>query len=251
MSLNKLKSMFSKPAPAKPAPVTPPEQVAPPPPITVTPEPRPVSVGGLQDAGAFYDQIRITKLYGPVFSATEFQGMEEILKDCKKAKWPIAYVAYALATAYHETAGTMQPIKEYGGRSYYMKLYDVTGQNPERARKMGNTAVGDGALYCGRGYVQLTWKVNYAKAAAELGVDLITNPDLAMNPDIASDVMIKGMEQGWFTGKRLATYLPPTGKATLQQFTDARRIINSTDKAAKIAEEAMAFQEALEVGHWA
>jgi putative chitinase len=223
--------------------------VAAPPPVSPPAPVEPVKVIGLQDSGAFYDQIRLSKLYGPVFSATEFAGIEEILKDCKKAKWPIGWVAYALATAYHETAGTMQPIKEYGGRAYYMKSYDVTGSNPERARKHGNTTVGDGALYCGRGYVQLTWKVNYARASKELGVDLVKNPDLAMDPDIASDVMIKGMADGWFTGKSLKSYLGDQ-PGTLEMFTQCRRIINGTDKAVKIAEEALEFQKALQVGMW-
>jgi len=237
-------NLFKKKAPPPVAPI-----VVPPPPVEALKPAEPVKVIGLQDAGAFYDQIRISKLYGPVFSDTEFKGIEEIIKDCKAAKWPIAYVAYALATAYHETAGTMQPIKEYGGRSYYMKMYDVTGKNPTRARQMGNTAEGDGALYCGRGYVQLTWKVNYARASKELGVDLVGNPDLAMNPDIASDIMIKGMEQGWFTGKSLKSYLNDK-PATLEQFRECRRIINGTDKATKIAEEAIEFQKALTVGRW-
>ncbi len=205
---------------------------------------------GLKDAGAFYDQIRISKLFGPSFSTSEFQGVEEILKDCRKAEWPIAYVAYALATAYHETAHTMQPIKEYGGRAYFMKMYDVTGKNPTRARQMGNTKAGDGALYCGRGYVQLTWKVNYARAGKELGIDLVNNPDMAMVPDIASDVMIKGMEQGWFTGKSMKSYLPKDRRATLAEFEDARRIINGTDKDTLIAHYALRFQEALAIGNW-
>lgn len=221
-------------------------------PVEVAPPPPPVIEvrQGLRDAGAFYDQIRFTKLFGPVFSTTEFQGVEEIIKDCSKANWPIAYVAYALATAYHETSGTMQPIKEYGGNAYYTKLYDVTGRDPVRARKMGNINPGDGARYCGRGYVQLTWKNNYQKAEDELGVELVDNPDLALVPDIASDIMIRGMQEGWFTGKSLATYLPSAGEATEAQFKLARKIINGTDKDALIADYAMSFQEALRFGEW-
>lgn len=205
----------------------------------------------LQSPAEFYDIIRRFKLFGPVFSNTELAGCEAILKDCGNAGWPISWTAYALATAYHETAGTMQPIKEYGGYSYYMRLYDVSGQNPTRARKMGNTKIGDGARYCGRGYVQLTWKVNYQKAKDKLGLDFVGNPDLALVADYAGDIMIRGMKEGWFTGVKLSTYLPlDNSKATERAFYNCRRIINGTDKATIIANYALDFQEALEEGRW-
>jgi putative chitinase len=202
------------------------------------------------DERNFYDAIRKSKLFGTSFESSEFQGVAEIIKDCAKAQWPLAYTAYALATAYHETAHTMQPIKEYGGRAYYMRLYDVSGQNPARARKMGNTSIGDGAMYCGRGYVQLTWKSNYARAARELGVNLVEDPDLAMNPDIASDIMILGMSQGWFTGKKLSNYLPSRGIASVSAYRSARYIINGQDDAKLIAEYAKKFETALVAGGW-
>lgn len=221
-----------------------------PPAVVHVEEPVFLNVHGLRNAGEFYDRIRYTKLFGPTLSTAEFQGLEEILKDCARANWPIAYVAYALATAYHETSATMQPIKEYGGNAYYTKLYDVMGRDPERARKHGNTRSGDGIKYCGRGYVQLTWKNNYIRAQNELGVPLVDFPDKAMEPDIASDIMVFGMQRGWFTGKALKDYLPNNTLATEEQFKSARRIINGTDKAALIADYAMSFQKALEKGEW-
>lgn len=202
----------------------------------------------MRNPDGFYDAIRKSKLFGPTFSSSEFNGIQEIVKDCEAAKWPIPYIAYALATAYHETAGTMQPIKEYGGPSYFTKLYDIKGQNPARARRMGNVNPGDGPKYCGRGYVQLTWYINYLKAEKELGQPLTTNPDLALKADIASDIMIKGMEEGWFTGKKLSDYLPKTGAATLLKFKAARYIINGQDDAELIAAYALKFQQALYLG---
>ena len=55
---------------------------------------------GLQDEEAFYTKIRQRKLFGPTFDAKEFEGCQEIIKDCAKAEWPISWTAYALATAY-------------------------------------------------------------------------------------------------------------------------------------------------------
>jgi len=206
-------------------------------------------LSGLRDGAAFFAHLKAGKLLGPTLSQNEVDGCTAITSACAAAGWPISWTAYAMATAYHETVHTMLPIKEMGGSAYYTRLYDIGGRNPDRARKMGNTAAGDGCRYCGRGYVQLTWKSNYAKAGQALGADLVGQPDLAMKPDIAAAIMVRGMQEGWFTGKKLAHYLP-SGSGTAAQFKDARRIINGTDKDSLIAAYAVEFQKALGAGKW-
>lgn len=185
---------------------------------------------------------------GPSLDPDEVSGANVILSAMEGL--PIAWAAYALATAWHETGHTMQPVKERGGPRYFTRLYDVTGSRPSLARKMGNTTPGDGPRYCGRGYVQLTWKSNYYKAGKKLGVDLVGNPNLAMQREVAAKIMRHGMREGWFTGKRFDSYLPAHGMASRKQFSDARRIINGTDRAAMIAGYAVEFQEALKAGGW-
>lgn len=187
----------------------------------------------LASPALFFDSVRKTPPLGPTLTPDEVSGCEAILAACEG--WPVSWAAYALATATHETAGTLRPIAEYGkghGRPY------------------GVSTRPDGQVAYGRGYVQLTWDANYEKADKELGLDgrLIANYELALDPDIAARILRGGMEVGWFTGKGLATYLPPT--ATLAQFTDARRIINGTDKAELIAGYAVNFQTALQAGGW-
>lgn len=153
--------------------------------------------------------------------------------------------AYLLATTWHETGKTMQPIAEWGRREYFDRYDPVLADSEEqrsRARRMGNTRQGDGYRYRGRGYVQLTWKANYAKAGRILGVDLVANPDLALEPAIAYRILATGMGEGWFTGKRLADYLRP-GRAP--DYIGARRIINGQDRAALIAQYARKFEGAL------
>lgn len=201
----------------------------------------------LHKPAAFFDALR-TGLLGPTLSAEEVDGCNAILKAMEGS--PLSYTAYALATAYHETASTMKPIREYGGPTYFTRMYDVTGARPQMAVSMGNTCAGDGPKYCGRGYVQLTWKANYAKAAKECGVDLVQYPDKAMQPEVAAKIMRRGMDEGWFTGKKFSDYLPAKSDATRGMFTAARRIINGTDKAAQIAEHAVKFQTALQAGGW-
>ena len=199
------------------------------------------------DKAAFFAAVR-QGILGPTLSPEEVSGCEAIMDAM--AGLPRSWCAYALATAYHETAHTMQPISEFGGPAYFTRMYDITGQRPTMARKHGNTEPGDGPRYRGRGYVQLTWKVNYAKAGAKLGVDLVGHPEIAMRPDIAAKIMRDGMVEGWFTGKALRHYLEGPF-ATLAQYQSARRIINGTDKSALIAGYAMQFESALAKGGWA
>jgi len=146
---------------------------------------------------------------------------------------PVMHRAYMLATAWHETARTMQPITEYGGVRYFDK-YD-TGK---LAKALGNTpeADGDGYKYRGRGYVQITGAANYRKAGKALGVDLIARPDEALQPALAARIMVRGMNEGWFTGKKLSDY---------NNYRDMRRVVNGTDKADEIAKYAYVFSAAL------
>lgn len=195
----------------------------------------------------FFDRLR-KGLLGPKLDNDEVSGCGAILDAMVGS--PLAWCAYALATAYHETAHTMQPIKEHGGPAYLRRMYDVTGNRPSLARQMGNTVPGDGVMYAGRGLVQLTWKINYQKAGIKLGYPLVGNPDLAMRPDIAAQIMRQGMTEGWFTGKAFDHFLPESKPANRLEFISARRIINGSDKASMIADYAMQFQDALIAAGW-
>ena len=56
------------------------------------------------------------------------------------------------------------------------------------AKNLGNTEPGDGHAFRGRGFTQLTGRSNYAQASKALGVDLVSNPDLASDPEIAAKI---------------------------------------------------------------
>jgi hypothetical protein len=127
----------------------------------------------------------------------------------------------------------MQPITEYGGRSYFDRY--------EGRRDLGNTVAGDGYKFRGRGYVQLTGRRNYTLAGGKLGVDLVASPDRALEPTLAAAIMFLGMSEGWFTGKELGDYINAAGA----DYLNARRIINGTDRALLIAGYAEAFHKAL------
>lgn len=195
------------------------------------------------DKAKFFDYIRKSDLFKNKLNTEQVEGIEAIIDATKEAAWSLSWVAYALATAYHETAFTMQPIAEMGGYSYFEHNYGVNGKNSKRAILNGNTAVGDGAKYKGRGFVQLTWKNNYKKAAIATGLPIDVNPDLMLQINPALKVMIWGMSGGHFTGKALKDYLG--AKAAFNEFVNARKIINGTDKAFDIANYAFKFQTAL------
>lgn len=202
----------------------------------------------------FFDSLR-HGLLGPTLDDSEVSGCNAILDAMEGA--PLAYAAYALGTAFLETAGTMQPVKEANWLSeaaanrYFFRMYDIAGARPSVAKALGNNCAGDGIKFCGRGYPQMTGRRNYQLASDKLGVDLIGNPDLAMRPDVAAKIMRRGMADGWFTGKSFKSYLPASGRGSREQFRQARRIINGQDRAADVAGFALAFQSALEAGGWA
>ena len=58
-------------------------------------------------------------------------------------------------------------------------------------RRYGNTQPGDGYKYRGRGFNQVTFKGSYEKYANETGVDLVNNPDLLNDVNVAADVAVK------------------------------------------------------------
>ncbi|HSI41138.1 MAG TPA: glycoside hydrolase family 19 protein [Xanthobacteraceae bacterium] len=190
----------------------------------------------------FFSYVR-QHLFAGSLNSSQVKGLTGILDEWegKYAANDDRWLAYALATTHHETDRKFQPIKEYGGPSYYMKMYDVSGARPTLARKMGHTAVGDGKRYFGRGFVQLTWKVNYRKASTKLGFDFVANPDAVMDPKHATQILFVGMIEGWFTGKKLGDYFSKTAK----NWVGARRIINGTDKANLIADYGRSYYAAL------
>jgi predicted chitinase len=66
---------------------------------------------------------------------------------------------------------------------YFERSY---GHQADVGKQLGNVEPGDGYKYRGRGYIQLTGRANYSRYGDLLGVDLIGNPDLALDPTIAS-----------------------------------------------------------------
>jgi hypothetical protein len=155
-------------------------------------------------------------------------------------------LAYALATAYHETGRRMVPVREgfastdVGARRAVNRLAEQRGPDSAVA-KYAQPQPPHGHVYYGRGHVQLTWVNNYRNSSADAGVDLVANPDAMLDPVISARVLILGLLDGRWNGRGhgLAHYLPgdPVG---------ARRTVNVQDKAEQIAGYYRAFLAALE-----
>lgn len=84
----------------------------------------------------------------------------------------------ALATIRTEVGRNYLPIKEIADGSAYEGRLDL-----------GNTQVGDGAKYKGRGFIQLTGRANYTHYGKALGIDLVNNPDLALDVNISARIL--------------------------------------------------------------
>jgi hypothetical protein len=169
----------------------------------------------------FFDQVNL-RLFGGKLSVKVKGNLTQILDywektmSAKDDRW----LAYALGTAHHETDRTFGPIREYGlgkGKKY--------------------------PPYYGRGLVQLTWDYNYKKMGDKLGVNMLKNPDLALDLKYAIPIMFIGMEEGSFTGKKLSDYF----NKSKEEWVQARRIINGLDKANAIADYAQRYYGA--IGH--
>ena len=79
------------------------------------------------------------------------------------------------------------------------------------------------------------------KASEKLKHDFLNNPDDVMQIEHATNILLLGMKDGWFTGRKLSDYINQSKK----DYLNARRIINGMDKASLIAGYAETFEKAL------
>lgn len=171
-------------------------------------------------------------------TAGQVSGISIILDAWERSGYDdLRDLAYIIATPIIETGWTMQPIKERGGNAYYKRMYDIQGQRPKKARELGNIHPGDGAKFCGMGFVQSTGRGNARKLTALVKeifgetVDFEVTPERLMEPKYAALALIVGLERGIFTGKKLSTYL----RSSPPDWRNARRTVNGTDRADEIA----------------
>jgi putative chitinase len=124
--------------------------------------------------------------------------------------WPSRFPTKEVADQY-----ALQPAKIAG------KVYNG---------RLGNTNEEEASKYLGRGLIQLTGKENYEHCGSNLGVDLLSNPDLLATPEYAA------LSAGWFWGKRGLNALADSGDIETMTKRINGGLIGLDDRKAKIAQ---------------
>lgn len=194
----------------------------------------------------FFDTVR-RDLFAGRLRPGQIDGLNAILDRFEETlpEGDDRWLAYMLATAYHETAATLQPVRETlaltdekaiaaldrAMASGRLKAVKTPYWRPDAERKS----------WLGRGFVQLTHRRNYEAMTKATGIDLVARPERAMEKDVAVTILFRGMIDGLFSGKGLKDYFV----GDLEDWTGARRIINGLDRAALVAGHAKTFYAAL------
>lgn len=192
------------------------------------------------DRDKFFAGVRAS-LFAGKLSQSQVDGMTAILDEWDASGLTdLRWLAYMLGTAYHETAKTMQPVRET-----LADTDDEAIRILESSWKRGRMPWvksaywrkdENGKSWLGRGLVQLTHEDNYQKFG------LADHPEKAMEMTTAVKVLFIGMQNGMFTGKKLSDYFA----GTKSDWVSARRIINSLDRANDIAGYGKKFMAAIE-----
>lgn len=185
-------------------------------------------------------------VFGGTLRQDQVDGVNAVLdhwdrhRELKDVRW----LAYLLATTYHETARTMQPVREtlagtdeqafqrlrshFGRVKSYFRLHPETGKS-----------------YFGRGLVQLTWDFNYKSMGKLLGIGstLFLTPSGALTSKLAVPIIFEGMIRGSFVPGHC---LPRYFRDGLAGWTEARAIVNGRGRAREIARLGQAFLTGLE-----
>jgi len=182
----------------------------------------------------FFNGIR--PIFGGYLTDSQVEGTETILDAWERhGDDNPRHLAYILATAKHETAHTMQPVRE------------TLAKSDAKAKEILSKAWKSGKLpwvkrdywssgFFGRGFVQITHAENYRKAGQKLSLDLVSDPSKTLEPEVAGAILVRGMLEGWFTGKSLSDF---------PDFLNMRRVVNGMDRAELIANFANGFYEAI------
>jgi hypothetical protein len=140
------------------------------------------------------------------------QTVNAIIEECQRQNVRLpTQIAYILATAEHESGFT--PIRERF----------TAAREPER-RSLSYYP------YYGRGYVQLTHKRNYEFYSTRFSIDMVADPDLALQPNLALFILVHGIMRGTF-GAPLTQFI----NDTRTDFLHARQSVNAMDQAQHIA----------------
>lgn len=190
------------------------------------------------DKKIFFDELKKT-LYKNGLSQSAVDALDAILDETVGKNIPATYVAYMMATAYHESGRDLLPRTENLNYTTAARIKAVWPsrfasttaaqpyvKQPQKLAnfvyggRLGNTGANDGWTYRGRGHVQITGKTNYQKVSKYIGKDAVANPDLMLDIRNSVIALVHCMIDGVYTGKKLSDYNLPGS------YFHARAIIN-------------------------
>lgn len=219
---------------------------------------------------AFYASLRTrgSGVFGTSLTQGQVDGVEAILSECVAEGADLGQAAYILGTAYGETGGAMQPVREnmnysakritevFSGRrlqgipaaklAHNPKLLANTVYGGKFGRDvLGNVAENDGWNFRGGLIGQTTGRYNFKITGSRLGVDFVKNPKLIDDLKVSAKAIVRGMLEGWHGNKRpLSDYV----SGAHRDYVGARAIWNGSFEAEKYAGYARAFETALDAG---
>lgn len=180
----------------------------------------------------FFPSVR-GKVFTGSMTQGQVDGINAILNawEARGTSSDLRWLANVLAQSTWESNKTMQPVRE----AYYLGEPEPAETYRRRLRYYP---------FYGRGLIQLTWDYNYAKFGRLLGIDLVGNPDLVLEPHTAATIMLLGMESGLFTGVGLGKFFGEN----LDDPLHAREIVNGLDRAYEVEQLHLSYLEAVRAG---
>lgn len=191
--------------------------------------------------------------FGGSLTTGQVKGVQRLIKRWNQLRVSdVRLLAYAMATSFHETGATMQPVRETNANSTAQaiaRLDSAFAKGKLKQVKVPYWRLDKRMLaWFGRGDVQLTHESNYAKMEKITGIPLTKNPDLALDPDNSAVILFEGLlagdsGRGDFTKYKLEDFFNETTDDPI----GARRVVNGTDKAKLIAGYYKNFLDAINV----
>lgn len=210
--------------------------------------------------------------FGNRLSQAQVDGQNAILDywESHHEGGSVEFLAYILATAFHETGGTMWPVEENLNYTSAARIKEVWPYrfgsvaaaeffvkspralaNKVYGGRLQNNDVDDGWTYRGRGHVQITGRENYDRMGKTLGVPLVDQPELALDLNVSVKILVEGMLSGAFTGVGLADVITPSSLAEFGEevtIRKARQVVNGSDKAGLIYDYYKSFHASIVAG---
>lgn len=194
------------------------------------------------DYETFFRAVDKSLFFRPL-SESQRNGTRDVIDYWLKhfPKGDRRWLAYILATVYHETGELMVPVREgfkktdAEARQHVRNMF-IRGRISQDYAKPVN-----GVSYFGRGRVQNTFFDNYRKLARRFGKDFVNEPSLLLDSRTDAEVTVVGHVEGLWTKFQLSDFI----KGEKCDYFHARQIVNKLDKASKIEAHAKAFERAI------